>query len=118
MDPKVKQMWIDALRSGLYKKGLYGLKNLDGDVDAAGILCELAVASGIIPEPVRYDQKGNTFFGYLYRDNEYVAGTATGLPSAVEKWAGISYARAYRIAMKGDKGMSFADIADYVEANL
>lgn len=117
MKKTVKTLWVEALRSGNYKKCQYQLRDLDDRYDATGVLCELAVENGIIPTPVKQDDPDeHTFFGYVYgpKTNR----KATGLPDAVVQWSGLEYRVGYKVAMMGDKGMSFNKLADWIEANL
>lgn len=118
MDQSVRVKWTEALRSGDYKQGKYKLRDLGDFYDATGVLCELAVVAGIIAPGARYDTEGGVFFGYQYMDPDSKRMHATGLPAAVCEWAGISYRLAYRIAMMGDEGKNFDQIADYVEERL
>ncbi len=66
MNPDVKQLWIDALRSGKYRQGNTVLKNEDGHCCALGVLCELAVEAGVttsvggLGDIVKYGECGLT----------------------------------------------------------
>lgn len=116
MNKKVKALWVASLRDGSFKKGKYQLRDLEDCYDASGVLCELAVSAGIIDAPKRYDKPdAQVFFGYQYGDPKTDKNRATGIPEAVQKWADISYRTAYRIAMMGDSGKTFNQIADYIE---
>jgi len=67
MNPKIKQKWIKALRSGKYKQGIYELQNED-KFCCLGVLCDLYT-------------KGT---GKMWkRDAQDV------LPREVIKWAGL-----------------------------
>ena len=118
MDKDVKTKWIDALRSGYYKQGKYKLRDLGDYYDATGVLCDLAVNASVIASPKRYDAEDGVFFGYTYTDPDSKVEWATGLPKAVQTWAGIEYRLAYRIALMGDEGMSFNKLADWIEESL
>ena len=111
MNKAVKDKWVAALRSGDYRKGRYQSRSIEDRYDAGGVLCDLAVREGIIEAPQKYGRgrEGALFFGYTY------GGLAVGIPPEVEDWAGIEYREVWRIAFKGDCGMSFKEIADYVE---
>lgn len=117
MNADVKTLWVASLRDGSFKKGKFGLRDLDDHYDATGVLCELAVSAGVLGQPKKYDKPdSSTFFGYMY-------GTpgdhhATGLPAAVVKWSGLSYREGYKVALMGDEGMSFSKLADWIEENL
>jgi hypothetical protein len=119
MDSKVKTSWVDALRSGHYKKCQYQLKDLDGYYDATGVLCDLAVQAGVIPAPVKQDDPDkHVFFGYVYGDGTTKGRMAAGLPAPVCEWSGLEYRTGYKVAMMGDKGMSFNKLADWIEENI
>ncbi len=116
MKPEIKARWVEALRSGEYRKGNYALKTLDGRFDVTGVLCELAVADGIIPRAVRKDAKDDVFKGYLYGPEGNQSPTL--ICDDVVEWSGLGNQRGYRLAMKGDQGMSFEKLADYIEEKV
>lgn len=118
MNSDVKAKWVDALRSGFYKQGKYKLRDLGDYYDATGVLCDLAVSAGVIASPTRYDAEDGIFFGYTYGDLTQSDAFSTGLPRAVREWAGIEYRLAYRIALMGDEGKNFNQLADWIEENL
>ena len=118
MNKDVKAKWVEALRSGYYKQGKYKLRDLGDYYDATGVLCDLAANASVIGSPTRYDAPDGIFFGYTYGDAKSNDSFATGLPRAVREWAGIEYRLAYRVALMGDEGKTFNQIADYIEENL
>lgn len=116
MNSQVKDLWVSSLRSGDFKKGKFGLHDLDECYDATGVLCRLAVKAGVIPEPVRQDNKDeHIFFGYVYISHDGRERQATGLLKDVQEWSGVSYRQGMKVAMMGDNGKSFDFIADYIE---
>lgn len=92
MDPKVKARWVEALRSGKYGQGVGMLRDKDGHYCCLGVLCEV---TGWEYEPV------DAFPDDHDTDAAGVSGEATGV-----------------LARMNDSGKRFADIADYIEANL
>ncbi len=85
MNPEVKAEWIEALRSGEYKKGMGRLRGADSPNDyycCLGVLCELAVKAGVI-EPV---ERGGIYDSYRYGEE----GELSLLPKAVQEWAGVT----------------------------
>ena len=50
MHPLVNK-WIDALESGEYQQGRGKLRTKDNKFCCLGVLCDLAVKEGILPEP-------------------------------------------------------------------
>src|SRR5258708_7031143 len=126
MDPQVKQLWVEALRSGKYKQGQ---NRLADDLDhycCLGVLCEVAISQGL---PIT---KSTSEHGRITYDAEKY-----NLPMTVVKWAGlqgfdptIPEIRGRRLSNindeidyfgYGDKGTiknDFNVIADLIEANL
>lgn len=96
MNPEIRDRWEAALRSGEYQQGRgqlgrYPEEDLDGrHVDTArpafcclGVLCELAVADGVVTRDVMH-----RFVGYRAPDDEFVAYKFP--PLAVAEWAGLT----------------------------
>lgn len=79
MDPRVKKLWVEALRSRKYNQALGSLKISRGKCDAhccLGVLCELhSRETGTLWEK----QVGTVYY----------LGEGTVLPDAVALWAGI-----------------------------
>lgn len=122
MPPEVKAQWLAALRSGEFKQGQRALRaERDGETRycCLGVLCDLAVKNGVIPEPVQVDQ-----FGYRrYSYGVHLAEAATTvLPSSVQKWAGVSSHGhrdgALTLASVNDNGVRFPEIADIIETEF
>ena len=119
MDAKIKAEWLACLRDGTYVQTKeFRLQDVDGHFDPIGVLCDRAVAAGVLPKPRFFDRgvEGRVFFGYTYESGNHT--TATRLPKAVEEWAGIEYWTANHIQSMSDKGKTFAQIADWIEENL
>jgi hypothetical protein len=99
MDPGVKAKWLEDLRSGNFRKGTNKLhkesKDDDGNVVhefcCLGVLCEQAVAEGVIE---RRKVGGTGTLGYpryVYidpQDNPEI-GSEVYPPKAVMDWAGL-----------------------------
>jgi hypothetical protein len=109
MNPEVKARWVAALRSGEYEQATGQLRKTTGSFCCLGVLCNL------------YDSAawGKEFDGY------------DGVPSnTVLDWAGLDsqhFNSAVRVDIGGvvltlyehnDKGRTFAEIADAIEAQL
>lgn len=77
MDQAVKAKWLEALRSGEYLQGK-GALNQAGKFCCLGVLCDVAVNSGV-PVSV-YD---GLELGVQYD------GISGGLPASVSEWAGL-----------------------------
>jgi hypothetical protein len=116
----IKAEWVAALRSGFYKQGKYQLREQGEFYDPCGVLCELAVNAGVLDParftPKRDDDPERSWSGYQYGTTGDNGGT--GLPKAVQEWAGLAYYQGYRISIMGDKGKKFDEIADYIEKEL
>lgn len=117
MKPKIKQLWIDALRSGKYKQGSGQLR--DGDEYCClGVLCEV--------------YRNRTKHG-KWEDGRFVVGKFDELyvlPPPVYKWAGLDgndepqnpmvchrHEHAF-IAKYNDDRYAFPKIADLIEKHL
>lgn len=93
MKEKVKNLWVEALRSGKYKQGKLALKTEDGYC-CLGVLCDIYAKTqkkkgfSKIPSGSIYD------FGHDKRE--------TDLPIDVKKWAQISDKR-IRISISNDQ---------------
>jgi hypothetical protein len=115
-----RRVWVDALRSGKYKQGKQLLKDGDGGMCCLGVACDLFALDEGMGEwkkaspttwthSVHFDLEGDKFSTYP--------------PKAVwESWLGLpdkmgSYGDdAENLAAKNDAGLSFAEIANLIEA--
>jgi hypothetical protein len=114
MNPEIRAQWCAALRSGEYPQGRGGLHTVDEDdregYCCLGVLCDLAVAAGVISPPHR---------GPLWTFD----GSPDYLPKRVEEWAGLQSCNPAvshdghldRLANLNDDGVSFAEIADLID---
>ena len=81
MNAEIKAQWTAALRGGEYRQGQGQLRRGD-EYCCLGVLCDLAVKAGIIPEG---DSATN-----LLGDTDYGAeGNDLHLPAEVMEWSGI-----------------------------
>ena len=112
MNAAIKALWIEELRNGHRKQGKGRLRTSPNNrFCCLGILCELAVAAGVIPAP--------TLSGDSY---EYEACRSIP-PAAVCSWAGMrnstgSYAHGNFLVVDNDRGKTFAEIADIIEKHF
>lgn len=87
MRAEVRDAWADALESGDYEqtKGVLATAGAGQGFCCLGVLCDLAVEAGVIPEPVvtASDEYGDCLL-YGTGDTSY-----SGLPDAVITWAGL-----------------------------
>lgn len=132
MNPEIKRRWVEALRSGQYQQGL-GALNKNGKFCCLGVLCELAVADGVIERSAHpasnlsygYDELGSDLDPL---DPEQRCEYAY-LPDAVREWADLpsnnpqvnvptKYVNLRTLAGLNDGGFSFDYIADRIEESL
>lgn len=121
MDPEIKALWLEALRSGEYKQGEGNLCRL---VDGVERHCCLGVLSELYPN-VQKRSIGNGIFALLPEGDG--SESATHLPHMViATWAGIdeSYSvqeddgRWTTLYSMNDRGYSFETIANVIEEQL
>lgn len=109
MNAEIKQRWLDALRSGKYRQGSRVLRSESNKYCCLGILCELVDPAGWRPTPVP------SLSGMAY---EYITGGShnVSMPSIrTLESAELEPEIAEKLARLNDDGMSFSDIAKYIE---
>lgn len=87
MIPYIKQLWVEALRSGNYKKGDERLSVIEDGVKcfcALGVLCDLAVSEGVEVEVTVDSDFMNERYKFIKYDGEVGV-----LPLSVMEWAGL-----------------------------
>lgn len=132
MNPEIKARWVEKLRSGVIPQLEGYLGNTTGARCCLGVLCDIAVEDGIIPDPcvdgdllVYGDGRGNncsllpssvtSWAGLIVRDSfdptpeDYAA----WLADANYKGAGTKY-----LTQLNDAGVSFPCIADTIERHF
>lgn len=115
MNPEVKALWIEALRSGKYQQGQGALRRISdgGGPDqfcCLGVLCDLApteLGSWFSAEFENYRQFGTNV-------NTSQVGVLT---SEVTNWANLFY-YGELIDLNDSKKAPFTKIADYIQENL
>lgn len=101
MNKKIANMWVKALRSGKYKQGKHMLSYKDEEFCCLGVLCEvMGLKSEAVPRS----------YGRSY------LGVTTYLPQQVAELAEIENQENF-VAMNDVQGLSFDDIADFIERN-
>ena len=112
INPDVKAMWVPALRSDKYKQTRGALRNSEGYC-CLGVLCDLQDSSG---------WQKRTHYGDMHDGSG-------GIPSeSVRAWAGFPRGElpprvvidgiSERLDTHNDRGRTFAQIADAIEAQL
>lgn len=110
MNPKVKKLWIEALRSGKYKQGIKRLRTVKNRYCCLGVLCDLyAKEHG---KRWSRDTMGEWVLG-MERDYP---------PDSVIEWAGTKHIgkkiAGRDLAEHNDTGKTFLEIADLIEKHL
>lgn len=130
MNPVVKAMWLEDLRSGNFEQGtgvlhraLNGESASDHTFCCLGVLSERAVAEGVCervahPDTGTYAGVFNYVDGDGYTEHHY-------LTPQVQEWAGTDSdpylkinGRTQRVSQHNDEGATFEQIADAIEAQL
>lgn len=110
MNAEMKQKWVEALRSGKYRQGKNYL-NANGAFCCLGVLCDLSGEGKWVP-----DKDVELAGVQKYVVNVRFNGNRACLP--------VEIAEKYDVHNPGplitmnDGGKTFAEIADYIEANL
>jgi hypothetical protein len=103
MNPEVKRVWINELRSGRYKQTDGALRR-KGSYCCLGVLCDMSKASKWEATPLGWEHK---------------YGGMAGLPPAsVREWAELSRRAQDELSHLNDCGATFAKIADWIERHL
>jgi hypothetical protein len=111
VDAKVKAIWVEALRSGVYTQAQGSLKRGDSYC-CLGVLCDVTGNGYFELIPGFNVSEGLVSLGV---DGETVV---FGLPGELRKQFNIPAASVCQLAHKNDTGSTFAEIADWIEANL
>lgn len=112
MKKNVARKWINALRSGKYKKTTGALKRTDGSYCALGVLCDLYKRDG---KPLGEKTSKNPEDEFY--DAVRIGGEVQMPPKKVLNWAGLGQIQAEDIASLNDFGDSFKRIATFIEQN-
>lgn len=128
MNPKIKALWLTALRSGSYAQGHGYLRRAypsgNDRYCCLGVLCDIAQRHNKItpPEPDYEPTPLNPHPPFLYGDAD------SYLPNAVAEWANLdvnphidaepNYLDGLELAELNDQGLTFDQIADLIERFL
>lgn len=122
MDNKLKQKWIDALRSGRYIQGKKFLKRSVNDAPkycCLGVLCEIEgkewnLIADFTNNVMRYDVQSPEDKVLVYAAESSVGmlpehtRILVGLPSSIE----------HELIRMNDQGTDFNEIANYIERRV
>ena len=110
MNPEIKKIWIEALRSGEYEQGRYCLENIEGQFCCLGVLSHIAWKNGIC------ERSFTNNYMIKYDDSKGF------LPPSVMKWAGLKerspIIKEKTLSLYNDSESSFSEIADLIEKYL
>lgn len=131
MNPEIKKRWVEALRSGRFKKGTGKLhwyrEDTPDEFCCLGVLCEIAIEDGVVKRNLKELYNGYRFYSYtgLGTDAEDF------LPGDVREWAELNINnpyylargeredllenRAYLSVMNDNEYTTFDEIADVIE---
>lgn len=117
--PKIKKLWVAALRSGEYKQTHGQLRNEEAGFCCLGVLCN--IHAQMHPEIAARQQDPNMYMGSREFPPVAVDEWATTLGDPLENLYVVSKGKQlYRDTLGGfnDDGFTFDEIADMIEKQL
>lgn len=124
MNADIKQKWLDAMRSGEYPQTVGVLHrtepySIPGDSHEFPVgYCCLGVLCAVLPEHGKFDDLGH----FQYISSGVFEGPGTSiqeLPKSILRAVGLTDAQQRDLMKLNDsERKNFAQIADYIEANL
>ena len=130
MNSKVKEAWVNALRSGKYEQGSERLRSVSGYC-CLGVLCDIYAQE----HNTEWEFRGNEETNLQPMDYWYYEGESEFLPESVMDWAELktnnpqlrvdveedgedSWNYKDEVSHLNDAGYTFTTIADLIEAQL
>lgn len=129
MNSKVKEAWVNALRSGKYEQGSERLRGVDGFC-CLGVLCDIYAQE----HNTEWEFRGNEETNLQPMDYWYYEGESEFLPESVMDWAELktnnpslqvdvddgedSWNYNDDVSNLNDSGYTFSQIADLIQAQL
>jgi hypothetical protein len=106
MNPRIKDLWIDALQSGHYEQGTGKLRNKWDEFCCLGVLCNIHAQEN--PEVASKETDPRSYMGLKnYPSRDVLIWSELPFPSIDDL-----------IIMNDIKQMGFPEIAAYISANL
>lgn len=119
MNPELKTLWLEALRSGKYEQGQQFL-NRNDKLCCLGVLCEVMVELDptIHAITVKDSEVGGHGVSRSFTVKKYGGGSRM-IPHTLLSRAKITTMEAKRLAVLNDEhGLSFEEIAKQIEENM
>jgi len=121
MNQHVKELWVNALRSGDYSQAKGALRNAQGYC-CLGVLCDLYIQE----DPHQRTHWINEYPEVLNQAKYFLQGEGDFLPSSVVKWAelddcdpNVEFGEEYvSLAELNDERKTFVEIAQLIENQL
>lgn len=110
MKKDIKDKWIAALRSGKYEQGQNNLRSVDDKFCCLGVLCDIIDNS----KWETFEKANSAKKQYPYTYNGY----SGVLSYEMTKELKFKNTETKTLIIMNDSGKTFAEIADYIEANL
>ena len=119
MKPEIKQLWIDAMKSGEFHKTEARLFRIKDGVPchcALGVLCELALRAGV---PLTFNPVDLDLRFYLGPEETEEDGRGTILPNEVVTWSGLDHYKSADVYIKNDAYSedTFEPVVAWLERN-
>lgn len=122
MNPEIKKDWVAALRSGQYKQGQNRL-HADDRFCCLGVLCDITrpITGGMWLELPQYRNTNSPqlVFDFIIPLPSGGQDRSTNfLPTIVMRSCQLDGISEKQLIQMNDDGWTFAEIADWIEANL
>jgi len=112
MNPEIKSKWVAALRNGKYEQTTTVLRSAENEFCCLGVLCDLVDGERWSEGVITIRLPEGSRFCHQYGE------AAVFPPHAIVVRASLDIDVAHQLASMNDKGATFSEIADYIEANL
>lgn len=109
MKAEIRQQWLEALRSGQYTQGHRYLRRSNNTYCCLGVLCDLVGPNDWKPQGAHHYSHSTEYTALL----PPVIANAVGLRSSFVDQDPLDV-----VMRMNDTGKSFAEIADWIEANI
>jgi len=124
MNSKIKQVWIEKLRSGEYSQGKNELRSPNNKFCCLGVLCDIYLKE----HNQEWISSSDGHYYLLSEDENYFGPESEILTQEVAEWAELNDksplvkigvdAIQERLTVLNDQGYSFSEIADFIQNSL